>query len=398
MKIKVVTLICCLVLLLNVGNAVSQEPKTQKANEELQSTIDTLRTQVQDLITQQAAQEEKLEAISNSWMKDLTIGGNLKIYMFDQSFGRLNGVHSHNHISAGLSQFYLLISKKLSSWLSITVKPRINVTASATPKLGDKTITRGSATYDINLLQAFMWARLPKDVEVKVGKVSVMFFEEYAEETWWSEQYHLNNPLHYIQSWYDNGLEVHKHFDLGNVGLPIYIYAVNGDGGEVDSNNAKTGLLHIAPEFFNGRFKLMGSYGRGKWNNDNYTTRYVTGFEWKYRKYTLEGNYLRRKDDGRQWSRGGNTDAETRLGYITKLLYQFTPRWRAGVNYQHARLFYTGAKDYRDIINATSLNLNYFITEDSTIVLQNYRETGRRSDDSASLTNNRITLGWRTTF
>lgn len=370
MKMKVILLICCLELLFNNGAVFSQETLNQKTNvEELQTTVNTLKTQVQELLNQQAAQDEKLEQISNSWMKDLTIGGNLKLYLFDQSIGRLNGVASQNNISAGLSQFYLLLSKRLSDWISITVKPRINVTASATPKLGDKTIARGAATYDINLLQAFMWMRLPKDLELKIGKVSVMFFEEYAEETWWSEQYHLNSPLHYIQSWYDNGLELRKDFYLGEVRVPVYLYGVNGDGGEVDSNNAKTGLIHIAPEFFNGKFRAIGSYGRGKFQDDNYTTRYLSGFEWKYRKTTLAGNYLHRKDDGRQWSRGGNTDAETRLGYIGKFMYQFTPRWRAGVNFEHAHLFYTGAKDYRDTVNAASVNFNYFVTEDSTIVL-----------------------------
>ena len=249
-----------------------------------------------------------------------------------------------------------------------------------------------------------MTARLPKEVEVRVGLFSPLFSEDYAKETWWDQLYHSNKGLDYLQSWQDSGLEIYRNFDFEEFSLPVYLYYLNGNtaynGEYVDNNNAKTFMLHIAPEFFQTRLKLLGSVAAGKWDNDSNKdiVRYATGFEWKHKKLNFLTEYLYTKWEKRALTLGGVADAK-REGYQCKLLYRLTPQWRALVNFSHAELYNSATATMRsDIYDTLTFALNYFITDSSSLIGQYSLVDGDRSDQSDALNYNRFTLGWRTTF
>ena len=312
----------------------------------LQSQLDILNTKVAELEEQQTVQSAELKKIPAleskvdkaprqhpEFFNNAKVGGHLELFLFDQSRGERNDEKQSNRLSAGINSLYLYFSKELSEWLGLEVATDTAVSAGATPSLGSDITRATSGSVDTSLHSAFITARLPKEVEARIGLFNPLFSEDYAKETWWDQLYHSNKGLDYLQSWHDSGLEIYKNFDFDEFSLPVYLYYLNGNtaynGQFVDNNNAKTVLLHIAPEFFQTKLKLLGSVAAGKWDNDSNKdiVRYATGFEWKYKKLSFMTEYLYTKWEKRALTLGGVADAKQE-GYQCKLLYRLTPQWR----------------------------------------------------------------------
>jgi len=224
----------------------------------------------------------------------------------------------------------------------------------------------------------------------------------YAKETWWDEIYHLSPGMCSSLAWHDTGVEIYKNFDFKNWSLPVYLYALNGEKSEVDDNEGKSLLIHVAPELFGSKLKLLGSLGWGTWDtkDDNDVTRYALGFDWKYQKFNLKGEYLHGEWDNRPYFGGGVKDA-SREAYYVRALYRFTPKWRGLIDYSHARNYVTASGNFTgeyDSYDTTTLGVDYFVTESSAIIGQLMLGNGKRSDGSEKLDYTRFTLGWRTTF
>lgn len=384
----------------------------------LESTIETLKTKIEELEQKQALHSEEVAKIPkitesveelkkqplSGWLGEgARLGGHFRLYLFDQSKGERNNNNQRNDISAGISSAYIYIDKELSDTTSISIQPEIDVTASATPSLGSNITRATTSTTDIDLHQAFIKTALPRGIELKAGLFLPLFSEEYGTEVWWDEQYHQNKGLVDVESLSDTGVELYKNFDLRHFSLPVWFYLLNGNqnypGGKmVDNNEGKSVLVHIAPQISG--LKFMGSLGYGKWDNGNDYDAwcYATGFEWKYKKFTLRSEYLFRKFEDKPLTPSGLTDTEKK-GYYLKGLYRFNPKWRALINYSDVSLPYTaGSSLLKDSYQATTLGLNYFITDSSIIMGELSFVDGRRSDASEKLRYYRSTIGWRTTF
>ena len=387
-----------------------QELKTQI--KELQSTVEVLKGKIEGLEKKQTKQSEdagkiskltkSVEELKTSAAKGLfgegaRLGGHLKLFVFDQSRGKRNDTRQQNNTSAGVSHLYLYIDKELSDKVSISVQPDITVSAGATPALGSNITRTASPSVTTTIYQAFMKVLLPRGFELRAGVFNPYFSDEYASEAWWDEQYHINKGIADIAAWHDNGLELFKNFEFKRWSLPAYFYLLNGDGKFADNNEGQSILIHLAPEISN--LRLLSSFGFGKWNDANdCSSRYAGGFEYKHKKLTLRSEYLYKKFEDTLLTGGTRADTEKK-GYYIKGLYRFNPKWRGLINYSEVSLPYTGGSSLlKDKYKATTLGLNYFITESSIIMGEVSFVDGRRSDASKKLRYYRSTIGWRTTF
>jgi len=391
----------------------------QPAGSDLQETVNTLNEKIKTLETTQAIQAKEIKKVpemdkkinslkdmSKGLLDKLTIGGHLKLYMLDQSQGKHNGSEQHNNWSAGINHFYLYLTKELEDWLKLDIQTDLSVSASATPSVGSNITRASSASTTFKIHQAFFTGLLPKNYELKLGIFNPMFSEEYAKETWWHELYHQNDGLANLQTWHDQGVELYKNYDFDNWSLPAYFSVLGGnltssDSRFIDNNNNKAVLLHLAPEFFQSKFKLLGSFAYGTWDNKDDSDMYhaLGGFEWKYQKFNLTGEYIYRVYQSRITT-GTNKADGTNKGYWLRAMYTFDPRWRALVKYSHSNLYKTGlgVGMMSDTYDTTSLAVDFFLTPNSTIIGQYQYIDARRSDGTDKLKANRFTLGWRTTF
>ncbi len=328
---------------------------------------------------------------------NVKVGGNLKMYLYDQSVGTSNDVKQHNNNSAGLTTFYLFLSEQLTDLVSIEVWPRFSVSASATPSLGSEITRTTTATTTPSVYQAFVKVNLPQAVELKAGKMVTLFSNDYGREIWWDEQYHLDPGVATLMSWDDFVLEIYKNFDFEKVSLPVYLYLLNGEKTDVDNNSSKSAMIHFDPEFLEGKIKLVGPYGLGKWDDgsDKAFVRYDAGVEYKYQKINVRSEYLSKTYTDKLVSGTEAKDAVNN-GYFVKALYRFTPEWRALLGFSRAVNSATYA--YSNIYKTTTLGINYVVTESSTSIAQYAMVDADRTNDSATLNYNRFTLGWRTTF
>lgn len=388
-----------------------------------QKTIDALNTKIQGVEQKQEAQAKEIKKVPElakkvgelkettklpGLLEGISIGGHVKLYMFDRTQGERNDVHQHTNLSSGVGShaFILYVTKQLTDWLKVDTETDFGISAGATPAIGSN-ITRattGSTSFSLNTVA--MTANLPQDAELKVGVFWAMFSEEYTKQTWWHEVYHQNKGLTELQSWHDSGIELYKNFDFDKWSLPVYFSLLNGNPTSryVENNDDKTVLLHIAPELFQTKLRLLGTIGGGKWDDgDNGKALYaVSGFDWKYQKFNLTSEYIYKKYRTVPLAIGGankaNADGKNE-GYYIRAMYTFNPKWRALLKYSHAELYKTGIPTMRsDNYDTTSLALNYFITPNSTIIGQYMFIDGARSDESERIEANRFTLGWRTTF
>ncbi len=425
MKSSIIFITACAFLLLNAGPAMPSELSDLKDKiEGLQLTIDQLKIRVQEMEEKQESQAEQVEKVSelsesvesleglpsrvfDKLEREVKIGGHLKCFVLDRTDGERNDRDQNNNLSAGINDLYLYVSKALTGWLSLDVVPKISVLASATPGLGGDISRSTSSSVDIDLDEAYMSGRLPYpyDVEFKIGAFYPLFSEEYARQTWWHEQYHGNNGLLDLQSWRANGVEIYRNFDFELFSLPVYLYPyLNGDDEEsryVDNNGTKNVLLHVAPEYygFGSRVRLLGSVGWGKWDekDDNDAFQYAVGADFKREGLSLSGEYLSRRRESVPLLDGGTADADNE-GYYLRAMYTFNPKWRALVKWSDVDLALPSTTMLTDDYETLSFAVNYWITQESTIIPQIEYVDAERSDGSEVLEYIRYTLGWRTTF
>lgn len=385
----------------------------------MEDTIAVLKARVEVLENQQIAQAQdavkmaqpqketgetgqELSESKSGLFDGLSVGGHLKLYMFDRAEGERNGVEQHNSLSAGLHHLYLYFRKEIAEWLALDVRTDTSVMASATPELGADIARSTSSTVRTTIHQAFMTARLPHQVEAKAGLFNPMFDEEYADEVWWDQLYHLPAGMALLQSWHDSGVEFYKNFDFPKWSLPLYVTYLNGNTADKfsDNNEGKTVLLHAGPEFFASRLRLLGSFAYGKWDDDdkNNLWRWGAGLNFKYKKFDILGQYLYSRWDDLPLD-GAGTEDGTRQGFYIKGLYRFAPKWRGVLQYSLAQLYNTEESFMRtDKYSTWTFGLNYFITDSSVIIGQVDVGDAKRSDSSERLEYIRSTLGWRTTF
>jgi hypothetical protein len=421
MKIAVVSAIICALLMFGTERARADEvqelkeqvqvllkriEEIEKKQVEQAKKTDTVATSVDKIKKQPSARDVVNEALANK----TTVSGHLKFFLADQSKGDVNDVGQHNSFAAGVSNLWIYFNKQLSDWIQIEVAPELVVNATATPALGANIRRSSSADVDLDLAWAYIAMRLPWGFEAKVGALFPYFSEEYASKVWWDEQYNGHNGLVTLENWRSTGIEIYRNFDLESFSLPIYFYPyLNGDDRGIiqdkrftDNNSNKSFLIHATPEFFalGARFKLLGSFGMGKWDDDGdkYSRQWAAGADISYASFNLSGEYLSRWREDLPLL-GGRTKSGEDEGWYIKGMYRITPKLRAVLKYSDVDLWFPGTnKLLTDNYKTIGASLNYFITESSIIMPQFEYVDADRSDGSQTLEYIRYTLGWRTTF
>ncbi|HAZ10700.1 MAG: hypothetical protein A2047_02225 [Omnitrophica bacterium GWA2_41_15] len=427
LKFNILLLVLCGFLVFSAGSVwaddVSDLKEQVKALQETinnqQKTIESLSSKVQAVEIKQQSQAAEIKKVPElakavdaikegpaGMMEGASVGGHLKLYMFDASEGIVRGANGenkdaqHNDSSAGIHHLYLYFNKELSDILKLDVAMDNSVSAAATPSIGSDIARTSSASSSTVIHTASITALLPKGAELKTGVFNPMFSEEYAKETWWHEQYHQNQGLSYLESWHDSGIELYKNFDFEKLSLPVYVSLLNGNSSSryADNNNSKTLLLHIAPELFHTQLRLLGSVAFGNWGNPDSSFQSVAGFDWKHEKLNITSEYIYRKWDDLVVTGSKHADGK-REGYYARALYNITPEWVGLLKYSHAEFYKTGSSTMlSDNYDTTTLGLNYNLTPSSTIMGDYSLINGERSNSSASIRANRYTIGWRTTF
>lgn len=425
MKITVVLAIICSLLMIGVGGAAADELQ------ELKQQLQMLQKRIEELEKNQAEQVQKTEKVSASVEKikkqpsarevvsealkgQTTVSGHFKFFLADQSDGEVNGIDQHNSFAAGVNNLWIYFNKQLNDWIQIEVAPELVVEAAATPSLGANIRRDKSAEVEVDLAWAYLAMRLPWGVEAKAGALFPYFSEEYASKVWWDEQYHGNNGLVTLENWRSTGIELYRNFEFEissmSFSLPVYLYPyLNGDDRGIiqdkrftDNNSSKSSLVHLTPEFFafGARFKILGSFGLGKWDDDgdNLSRQWAAGADIAYGSFNFSGEYMSRWLEDLPLLAGGTDDGEDKGWYI-KGLYRFTPKWRAMLKYSDVDLWFPGTDHLlTDNYKTFGAAVNFFITESSIIMPQLEYVDADRSDGSQSLEYFRYTLGWRTTF
>ena len=336
----------------------------------------------------------------------VTIGGDIKFYLYDQSSGEVDGESQSNNGSAGFNSIILYISKEITDEISVNVDPEIRVSAGATPRLGGEITRVTDAEIEVEILRANLTWLMPNSFQLKMGYLKPLFTWDYGYELFWNEEFHASpvTANSWLGSWHDSGIELYKSFEPEGCSVPVYLYLLNGGGAEVDNNNGKTVLLHVAPEFMNGMLKLLGSYGRGKWDDDDKydMERYAFGINLNIKDLTLRGEYMAGTWENQYLvAEGVRRDISPSGSYI-KALYNFLPNLRGLVGYSHLNhdfsgFFYTGS-GVGETYDTVTLGLNYFLADGVTAMLQYSMVDADRDDGSAALEYDRVTLGMRVTF
>lgn len=396
---------------------------------DLKTQVETLEQKIEGLEAKEKEQDQKIEkvpeiiesveslqnqpssqsVVSKAIGNQASIGGHFKFFLADQTRGDVNDRSQHNSFSMGISELWLYVNKTMTDWLQITVAPEIAVMAEATPSLGGNITRSTSSSVDVDLDEAFMTVRLPNMYELKVGAFYPMFSEEYANKSWWHEQYHNNEGLVTLQAMQSTGLELYRNYDFENFSLPVSVALFNGESRGLvqdtrftDNNSAKTAMVHLAPEFFvyQGRLRLMGSGGYGRWDNDgdNDAYQWAAGAEFTRASVSLSSEYLMRWREALPLTGGGTKDGEDK-GWYAKVKYSYSSKIRFVLKYSDVDLWSTSTNALlTDNYKVVSLAGGWWVTDSSTIIPQIEYVDAERSSSPLTLTYIRYTLGWRTTF
>ncbi len=401
----------------DISDLKEQVKALQETIDNQQKTIQELNSKVQAVETKQQAQASEIKKVPELAQKvsdlkessvgqlaeGLSVGGHVKLYMFGRTQGKRNGVVQHTNLSSGVGThaFVLYISKELSDVLRLDTATDFGVSASATPAIGSDLTRATTGTVSTTLRKITMEMALPQGYQFKAGILNAMFVEEFAKETFWDEQYNMNAGLCTLEAWHDSGVELYKNFDFDKYSLPVYLELLNGGSSQyVDNNDSKMALIHIAPEFFQTKLRLLSSLAYGKHGDgDNGKALFTSnGLEWKYQKTSLSGEYIYKKYNHVNTLGNANADGK-REGYYLKAMYRFNPTWRALAKYSHAEVYNADLTGMRsDNYDTTALAINYFVTPSSDIITEYQHIEGKRSDGSDTIVADRLTMGWRTTF
>lgn len=425
MKLSIILATACAFIFFSAGFARADELS------EMKEQIKALSAKIEALEAKQESQAKEIKKVPELAQKvtdlkesslgklteGLSIGGHLKFTLLDRTQGERNGVHQHNNLSGGMygyDNFFLYISKELADWLKVDVVPQWDMTASATPALGSDIGRATSTSVTTRLYNAFMTVRLPSEYQLKAGLFNPMYSEDYAKETWWHQLFNLPQKMCTIQSWHDTGAELYKNFDFEKWSLPAYFAVVGGNSDRnIDNNENKMVLLHLAPEFFQTKLRLLGSLGYGKWDGkgNHDAIRNAVGFDWKYKKFNLLGEYLYWERKNMLVPSTGTVPTADAINkaYWIRAAYNLNPKWRFLVQQSYSNLYQAGltttngvATTQRNMLSdkydVSTLGIDYSLMPSSTIIWQYDRGNGHRSDGSESLKYDRFTLGWRTTF
>lgn len=381
----------------------------------LQETqVDTgqLRAQIKDELRREMGYDFVTQedlGMFRDQLSRVSVGGDLNIRFYDTINGKLDGDRKTNYLGAGFRSFYLYLDAQLTDRLSVSVAPTFSGgSTGATPRLNNLSANKtGLSARFSGFNRAQATYLLPHGFELTGGLLRPRFTLDYGAEMFYHEENHASfvsaNP--FLGAWHDAGLELYRNFDFDRFSLPVHLYLLNGDGRSssleyADNNHSPAGMIHIEPQI--GALTLSGSFGAGKYDNDNSDNfyRWAAGLMYQYQKFTLRSevmgsNYQNMKQNG--------DDAKAH-GYYVKLFYNVLPNLRLMANYNVANHNFSGffgphAGNADETYKTLTFGLNYEIAPAATLLVQyDIARQERDTTPTRELDYDRLSVGARITF
>lgn len=343
---------------------------------------------------------------------DTTVGGHLKITMFDFADGdHTTGgttVSSDENVGFSFREMILYFSQEIDETLSVDLQPMWSTSTGATPKFGKDIGEQKQAAGNIEegfhgWIKAVVKKVLPYEIEASVGIVKPRFTWDYGAELFWEDEYNGGkfSANNYLGAMHDTGFEVYRPFELGAVSLPAYVYFLNGGYEFADNNRNVSTMLRLEPEM--GPLKISGSFLKGKYDDAGlyYMTRWSGGLAYEYGPFNIRGEFA-----GGNWEKSisGTKDAKP-SGYYVKAFYKVFPWMQCMIHYDYVDhnftgFFYTapGSEEYVTITPEIRFSLG-----ESTFVYFQYDIADWTKRNSAGIKTDeiefkRLTVALRTTF
>lgn len=337
------------------------------------------------------------------------LGGHVKMTLFDYAYG-INKTAAGQEYSTqspgmGVAAVILFLNAKINDVVSVEVDPGLTAITGATPslgsKLGDQMSTAGGISLKLNGVdwgKAVVKLTLPDDFEVSAGILKPKFTLEYGQEMFWEDEFSggkfaINDTLGRMQSM---GVEAVKNFSLGDLYLPVYIYAINGNTQFADNNRQPMGMIHAEPEI--GIFKFTGSFAAGRYDDKEQLgmTRWSGGVAINLGDINIRSEYA-----GGKWERAiDGVRATTPYGWYAKIFYKVSDWMKLMYHFDYVYNNYSGFNSFSSgpgekyITNTPGIIISLYDT-----LLQFRVDIGdwsRTNGDSLLFT--RTVLGWRATF
>ncbi|MFW6134769.1 MAG: hypothetical protein ACOC5R_04260 [Elusimicrobiota bacterium] len=186
--------------------------------------------------------------------------------------------------------------------------------------------------------EATVEIKLPHQIEMRIGRMTPLITEGYGNQLFWHDGNHSSKVLcNYLGgAWLDNGIELYRNFELGDISFPVWAYGLNGWFMISDNNDSKAYAFRIAPETYlpnnMGKLKIMGAMYRGKWDweDKHYLTKYSGGLSYQWNKFTLRAEYIKSTLENALHIRDVVIKDANSVGYSAKLYYDATP-WLTGL-------------------------------------------------------------------
>jgi len=340
--------------------------------------------------------------------QETTVGGHVKLTLYDFTDGKKNGVKGNEYAGMALTEMIIYISSELTDKISVDLQPLFNNYTGATPRFKSDNIWKfkkssqsGKPTFN-QWRKAVLTALLPHEIEVAVGIVKPRFTWEYGAELFWEEETNGGkfSCNEFLGSMREIGMEIYKPFELGSVSLPTYFYVVNGSHSEFNDNNkGPTFMIHVEPEI--GPFKFLGSLARGRYDDANRydMTRYAAGVGYEWSSFSARAEFA-----GGVWEKSISAkklEDATPYGYYAKLFYRFSEWGKVMLHYDYVYHNFNGfittlqgGEKYTTFTPGLIIN----VAGSSLLQIQYDIADWKRDDDSDKLEFTRLTVGWRTTF
>jgi hypothetical protein len=347
--------------------------------------------------------------INGARAEQTTVGGHLKLTLYDRPTGTHNSEQTSNYVGFSVRAFYIFVSHQLTDKVSIEVQPEFAASTGATPKFGSpiakKTDPSTIAPEFSGFNRAQMTVTLPKEYEISFGIVKPRMSWDYGAELFWEDQMNGGKfTLSDISAVHDTGIELYKNFEAGKISLPTYVYVLNGGYEFNDNNNQPAVLATVEPEL--GAFKLKGSFYYGKYDKlaKLASVKYLGGvaFEKGPLAIRAEGGMGLWENRVSSMARDSSitlSDGKPK-GFYAKAYYRIFPWCRAMIQYDYMSNNNSGWAPGSEKYTTISPALQFSVANSSTLMLQydiaDWKRVKGVKEDLIKF--NRLSVGWRTTF
>lgn len=370
-------------------------------------------------------------AFNNVLRAETTIGGHVKITLFDYEVG-VHENESENlrkaddeYVGMGFREFILYFSSELNEKISVDLQPYWVARTGATPtfgnNIGDQRSDPEHQGFEFGgLVKGTIKYTAPFNTEVTYGIIKPRYTLDYGAELFWEDEFNggkftVNN---YLGAMHDTGFEIYRNFEVGSISMPVYLYVLNGGNANEfsDNNSSPAGMIHIEPEM--GSAKLLGSFYYGRYNSGDMegkmATRWSGGASYSIGDLSIRGEYAQGIfEDGVTSTTTGFVEDAKPMGFYVKVGYRITDWMRIMFHYDYVESNFkeyfstSGNGGYKETYNTYTGILQLFASESTILMTQvdvanwvqeNTGENDVNNGKKDTLDFTRVVVGLRSTF